>query len=244
MNRRPDSSTSAPVLPSLPARIVGVLLSPRETFAAVSSTPRWLGMLAATVIVAAACQGLFLSTEVGRQAFVDQQVTSREGLGIQVSDEAYAQIERLAAYAAYIQIGGAVVGIPVVTCAAAGLLFGVFGGLLGGQATYRQTLAVVAHSGAVSIVQQLFVTPLNYLRESMSSPANLSVFFPMLDEGSFLASLLGTVELFTVWWVLVLAIGLGVLYRRPTAPIAWGLFAVYAVVAVAVAAVKAALGGA
>lgn len=36
MSRTPDSSTSAPVLPSLPARIVGVLLSPRETFAAVS----------------------------------------------------------------------------------------------------------------------------------------------------------------------------------------------------------------
>lgn len=244
MSRTADSSTPAPRLPSLPARIVGVLLSPRETFAAVSATPRWFGMLATTVIVVAACQGLFLSTEVGQQAFVDQQVSSREGLGLQVSDEAYAQIERLARYAVYIQIGGALVGVPVVTFAAAGLLFGVFGGLLGGQATYRQTLAVVAHSGAVSIAQQLFVTPINYLRESMSSPANLSVFFPMLDEGGFLASLLGTIELFTVWWVLLLAIGLAVLYRRRTGPIAGALFAVYAVIAVAVAAVRAALGGA
>jgi hypothetical protein len=244
MSGSPDLGAPAPLLPSLPARIVGILLSPRQTFAAVSATPRWLGMLATTVLVVAVCQGVFLSSEVGRQAFVDQQVTSREGLGIQVSDEAYAQIERLAGYAVYIQAGVALVGIPIVTCLIAGILFAVFGGLLGGQATYRQTLAVVAHSGAVSIVQQLFVTPLNYARESMSNPTNLSVFFPMLEEGGFLASLLGTIELFTVWWVLVLAIGLGVLYRRPTAPIAWGLFAVYAVVAVAVAAVKAAFGGA
>lgn len=244
MRGSPDLGVPASLLPSLPARIVGILLSPRETFAAVSATPRWVGMLATTAFVVAVCQGLFLSTEVGRQAFVDQQVTSREGLGIQVSDEAYAQLERLADYAVYIQAGGALVVMPVVTFVTAGILFAVFGGLLGGQATYRQTLAVVAHSGAVSIVQQLFITPLNYVRESMSNPANLSVFFPMLEEGGFLASLLGTIELFTVWWVLVLAIGLGVLYRKRTAPIAWGLFAVYAVVAVAVAAVKAALGGA
>ena len=47
----------------------------------------------------------------------------------------------------------------------------------------------------------------------MSSATNLAVFLPMLDESSFLAKLLGTIDLFLVWWVVVLAIGLGVLYQ-------------------------------
>ena len=79
---------------------------------------------------------------------------------------------------------------------------------------------------AVTVVQQVFVTPLNFVRESMSSATNLSVFLPMLDESSFLAKFFGTIDLFLIWWVVVLSIGLGVLYRRKTGPIAVGLFVV------------------
>ena len=39
------------------------------------------------------------------------------------------------------------------------------------------------------------------------------------------------IDLFIVWWVIVLAIGLGVLYRRRTQPIAITLFGVYTVIA-------------
>jgi uncharacterized membrane-anchored protein len=52
------------------------------------------------------------------------------------------------------------------------------------------------------------------------------------------------VDLFVIWWVFVLAIGLAVLYRRRTQPIALGLFSVYAVIAVVVAAIMSRMGGA
>lgn len=236
-------SAVAPTLPSLPARIVGVLTSPREMFTKVAATPRWFGMLAVSLAVTVAAGWWFLGTEVGRQALLDQQVASMEGFGVQVSDAQYEQLQGRLKYAQYFQAGGALIGGPIVTFVMAGLLFGVFSGLLGGNGTYKQVLAVLTHSGAVNIVQQLFVTPLNYVRESMSSPTNLSVFFPMLEEGSFLASFLGTIDLFIVWWVVVLAIGLSVLYRRKTGPVVMGLFGVYAVIALAIAAIKAALGG-
>jgi hypothetical protein len=51
------------------------------------------------------------------------------------------------------------------------------------------------------------------------------------------------IDLFWVWWLLVLAIGLGVLYRRRTQPIAVGLFGVYVVIIVGIAAVMSACGG-
>ena len=57
----------------------------------------------------------------------------------------------------------------------------------------------------------LFTGPLNYFRGSMSSATNLSVVLPMIDEHSFLGRLLGMIDLFMVWWVVVLAIGLACL---------------------------------
>ncbi len=89
----------------------------------------------------------------------------------------------------------------------------------------------------------LFTGPLNYFRESMTSATSLSVLLPMLPDGSFAARLAGMVDLFVIWWIIVLAIGLAVLYRRRTQPIALSLFGVYAVIAVGIAAVRAALGG-
>jgi hypothetical protein len=76
----------------------------------------------------------------------------------------------------------------------------------------------------------------------MSSATNLAVFLPMIDEQSFLGRLLGMVDLFIIWWVVTLAIGLGVLYRRKTGPIAIGLFAVYLVIILCFAAIMSAFG--
>ena len=56
-----------------------------------------------------------------------------------------------------------------------------------------------------------------------------------------MARLLGSIDLFQIWATVSLAIGLGVLYKRRTAPIATSLFIVYFVIVAAVAAVRSAL---
>jgi hypothetical protein len=226
------------------ARFWGILTSPRETFAGVAATPKWFGMMALVILVTVACTGGFLFTPVGQQAWLDQAVRSTESFGGTVSDEQYAGMEKMAKYAAPLAAVQVAIFSPVITLVFAGILFAVFSAALGGVGTFKQLFAVVVHAGAVTVVQQVFVTPLNYVRESMSSATNLSVFLPMLDESSFVAKFLGTIDLFLIWWVVVLAIGLGVLYKRKTGPIAIGLFVVYGIIAVIIAAVTSGRAGA
>jgi hypothetical protein len=85
---------------------------------------------------------------------------------------------------------------------------------------------------------------LNYARELMSSPTTLAAFFPFLDEMTFMARLLGGIDLFLIWTFINLAIGVGVLYKRKTAPIAIGMLAIYVSIVLIVAAVRTALSGA
>jgi hypothetical protein len=131
---------------------------------------------------------------------------------------------------------------PVVSVVIAGILWGVFAVLMGGQATFKQVFAVYVHSTVISAAGQLFTGPLNYFRGAMSSATNLSVLLPMVDEKSFIGRLLGMIDLFIIWWFVLLAIGLGVLYRRRTQPIAIGLFGLYAVIIVLLAVVMSAFG--
>ena len=234
-------SESAPR--SLPVRLLGELTSPGETFRNLAQHPRWLDMLLLITFVVAALQFWFLSTEAGRHALLDQQVRQMESFGMTVGDEQYAQMQQGLPMARYFATGATLVFSPLMTVIIAGVLFAVFNAGLGGNARFRQVFSIVTHAGVVILLQNLFLAPLNYARESMSSATNLAVFLPMLDEGSLAARFLGMIDLFFIWWIVVLAIGLGVLYKRRTQPIAAGLLVVYVLIAAVVALVMRAFAG-
>src|SRR3954464_12622686 len=99
------SATSAK---SLPARIAGVIFSPRATYADVAARPQWAAMFVVVYLVSAAMATAFMSTEVGRAAVVDQQITQAESYGRQVGE---AQIDRLEAVSKY--LGVRAPGIPL-----------------------------------------------------------------------------------------------------------------------------------
>jgi Yip1-like protein len=229
---------------SLPTRLAGVLFSPRATYADVAARPRVLGALTFVVLAGVVGVFLFMSTDVGQNAFVDQQVQQRESFGRPLNDAQYQQLERMAPYAGYVGAAFQLVSVPLLGAAIAGIALALFNAVLGGDATFKQVFAIVAHSGVVLTLSQLFGLPLAYARQTLSGATNLGVLMPFLDESSFAARLLGAIDLFIVWWIVSLAIGLGVLFRRRTGPIATTMLLVYVVIGVVIAAVKTAMSGA
>jgi hypothetical protein len=224
--------------------MVGVIFSPGETYRSIAAYPRVLAVLAITTIVMAAAVFAFLSTEVGLNASLDQQMQVIESLRINLPDEVYDQMEARAPMARYYAAGGILVTSPVICAVVSGIILLIFNVVLGGDATFKQAYAIVAHSQVLLVVQQFFILPLNYVRETMTSGTTLAVFAPMLDEMSFFARLLGWIDLFRVWWLVNLAIGAAVLYKRKSGPIAWTLLGLYVVFALIVAAVLTAFAGA
>jgi hypothetical protein len=229
---------------SLPARIIGVLTAPRATYADVAARPRWAGIMAFVIVVGAGATFAFLSTEVGKHAMLDQQLRMMESFGVKLNDAAYQKMEQGVDTARYTGPIFQAIFLPLLALIVAGLAILVFNAILGGSAAFKQVYAIVAHSGVVITVAGLFGLPLAYVRETMSSSTSLAVFLPFLDESSFAARFLGAIDLFQIWWLVSLAIGLGVLYRRRTGPIAVSLIGVYVTIGLIVAAVKTALSGA
>ena len=223
------------------ARIAGVFFSPRATFAEVAARPRWFGVLAFTSIVVAGGFFVLLSTDVGKTAVLDQQAQFLESFGVKLNDEAYERMAASVDQARFRTPVLQVIAIPVVLVAVSGLLLGIFNALLGGDARFKQVFAIMAHSSVITALQNVFSLPLDYARETLSSPTTLHVLMPFVDEGTFLGKLLGMIDLFQIWATITLAIGLGVLYKRRTTPIAIGLFIVYFVIVAAIAAVRSAL---
>lgn len=242
-------ATPPPTTPAaskgLLSRAFGIVLSPKATYAAIVARPRVLGAMLLVIFISCAGTFALLSTEVGQNAALDQQIQQRESFGQPpLTDAQYAQMERFLPYFKYIGVASVAFSLVLIFLVCAGLLFAVFNAILGGDATFKQVLALVVHSGFVFSVSTFFSLPLNYARESLTSATNLSVFVPFLEETSFVSRFLGALDLFFIWWILNLAIGLGVLYKRRTGPIGVGLFMVYVVIALVIASVRVMLSGA
>lgn len=235
------ASGTTPAPASLLSRFVGIITAPRATFERVVAHPRWFGMLALTCLVLALLVGGFLFTQTGQDAWLDA-ATSSPWTG-EVSDQQYESMQRMAGFAGYLAVGQMLIFIPLFYVLVAGILYAVFNAAMGGNATFKQVYSVVVHTGPIGVLAQLVTVPLNYARGVMSSATNLSVLLPMVDETSFLGRLMGMIDIFIIWQLIVLAIGLAVLYKRRTQGIAAGLFVVYAVIAVGLAAVLSSFGG-
>jgi Yip1 domain len=227
-----------------PARILGVIFTPRAAYADVAARPAWLGAMLVVLVLTGGSTFAFLSTEIGRNAMLDQQRQTMESFGVKLNEQAMQRMEQGAARAPYFAVISQAVFLPVAALAVAGIALAVFNAILGGDARFKQVYAIVVFSGVILALGAIFVLPLDYARETMSSPTTLSVFLPFLEENSFLARFLGSIDLIRVWWFVSLSIGLAVLYKKRTGPIAVTLLVVYAVIALVVAAIQSALSGA
>jgi hypothetical protein len=225
---------ASPASKSLVSRFVGVIVAPRATYESIVAHPKWFGMLALSAVAIAVLVGGFLSTTAGQEAWFDA-ASNRPGI-----DEQQLQgMQKIAPYVGYITVAVMLVMMPLLIVAVSGILFAIFNAALGGNATFKQVLAVVAHAGPIGVLAQLFTVPLNYARGTMTSGTNLYVLVQsFMDDQTFAGKLLGMIDIFIVWQLIVLSMGLAVLYRRRTQPIATTLLGLYAVIAVIVAFVR------
>lgn len=227
---------------SLLARMAGVVVSPRATFDAMARVPRVGAVLLVTFAATWLCTALLLQTEVGQLALVDQWERTALAFGQAIGDAEYAALQDAARNSIAYAAATALASGPGLAAAMAALLWVTFN--RGGRsATYRQLLAVTAHAGVILAIRQVIAAPISYGRETLASPTTMSVFFTMLDEASPLARFLGVIDVFIIWWLIVLAVGVSVLYRRPAGGLAVVFASVYLGFAAVLAAIMAVLGG-
>lgn len=223
-------------------RLIGMVRSPRATLERVIQQPRTLDLAVLVVAISAACTAGYLSTHVGQLAGLDQQVRQLEAFGVEVTDDRYAQLRHLAPYRSAVSAATIVLGWPLAWVVLAWIVKWI-GDRVRAAVSYAQVLAVVVHASAILAVRSIVALPVNYARESLGGATSLTLLMPAFGESTFPARLFGALDVFVLWWIALMAIGLGKLYERPTVSIARWLVGAYAAVAIALAVVQALRGG-
>jgi hypothetical protein len=217
--------------------------SPRETLTNAAANPRSLDLALLVLAIAATCSAGFLMTRVGQLAALDQQVRQLESFGAVITDDRYVELRRLVPYRPLISAALIVVGWPLFWVASARVVQWIGNRAGRGEPEFRKVLSVVVHASAILAVRALVSLPIDYARESLGGATSLAIVLPSFGESTFPARLVGAVDIFIVWWVVLMAMGLGILYQTRTLPIARWLFGAYAGGAAALALTQALRGG-
>ena len=205
--------------------LTGVLFRPRHTMATAVTHPRvatpWLFVMALWLLPAA----WLLSTPVGRQALVDEHVRITEAFVGSVSDAQYATLQQTPPFTSYLT-GTRLLLLPLVTLLVA---VGLAQTARFQQATlpWVAALSVSVQASLVLGIQQAVITPLMFLRESVTNMTNLATVLPGIEDGSLPARLFGSIDMVALWWGALLAFGLSAATGRPARQYAGPMLALY-----------------
>lgn len=217
-------------------RVIGALISPEKTFRSIAERPTWVVPLLLLVLLSLGV-GLVMQQRVDQGELVKYQM---EKMGVDLGKEQLEKIESEAENQSTLRrtLGFAGGGVAVVAgYFLLAALFLITFRLTGSEINFWRSLAVMVHGLLPHGVAALLNIPLALSRteispeEMMSGGLLTSSLRPLAPEGSpVLASLLGNLDFFTIWSVVLLILGYRAAARVSTSTattvvlVLWGLW--------------------
>jgi len=187
--------------------LVGAIASPAKTFASIDRRPTWLLALVLLALLGAAAVWSLYS-KVDASEFMSYLEARGQALPPSVSGEQILGWTRVSSV-----VGAAIFG-PVTYVAVAGLFLMLFR-MGGGTLDFKRSLSVTVHGFLPFGIAALVGLGLAAVRETISMreiesgglvPSNLAAFLGE-DAGAVVRAVASSVDLFSVWCIVLLAMG-------------------------------------
>jgi hypothetical protein len=214
-NMQPDSLAATELRPAGMgefSRITGVFFEPGKTFADIAARPRWLPPLALILIVSMAFMIVY-SQRGGWLVMMQQQIANSPRTAQMTPEQRDQAIEmgvKYASLAAYVTP----ILIPVSFLIVAGVLTLITAGILSAPVKFSQVFAIVCYANLTGVVKGLLLLAVLLMKNisdfDIKNPfmSNPGYFMDPKTGSKFLYSLAGSVDLFSLWIVFLIAVGL------------------------------------
>lgn len=194
------------------SKILNIFFEPKKVFESLKITPTWLLPF---IIVALLGMGFYYYT----YPFIMNQEVERIKDNEKIPDEQKQVIIEKMTEADHPPIWllpfAPAVSLVVFAILSA-VLFFVFNVLLGGDSTFRRVFSVYAYSSLIAIPSMMVKFPLIMLKEDLNVQTSLALLLSADNKDTFLYRILSGFDVFTLWQVILISIGMGVLYRYTT----------------------------
>jgi len=157
-----------------------------------------------------------LATEAGYDAAVER-IQNNSRLSEEQKTEFY---ERIDDQMSGPQITGWIfsfLGNPITVFFMALIVLLVGNAFMGGSAKYGQVLNITAWAYMIIILESIVKIPLMLSKWSLEVYTGLGV-LGIGEKGSFINSLFASIDIFAIWRIVLIAIGMGIIYNKKTKP--------------------------
>lgn len=216
------SSTAAEAQPepmSEPARLAAVFFDPKRAFADIAARPRWWAPFLITIVVALAFVALY-SQRIGWEYYLERALESNPRMESLSAEQRQRIVEQQAGLVAAFGYVGAVAGSAVSLLVIAGVLLFASNLLLGAAATFRQTFAVACYGSLPNVLAGLLGILMMFLKHpedfDLENPTafNIGAYLDPAATPKWLVAAAGSIDLFSIWVILLLALGIRSVGRK------------------------------
>lgn len=194
------------------AKIINIFFEPRKVFESLKIKPTWLVPF---IIVALLGLGFFYYTF---PYMVDQQVErirDNERIPEQQKEMIIERMKESSHPPAW-QLAIAPAGTLVALVIVSAVLFFAFNVLMGGDSSFRRVFSVYCYSALIAIPAMIVKFPLIMSKGNLNVQTSLALLLSPDAKDSFLYKVFSSFDVFTVWQVILVSMGLGVMYRHST----------------------------
>jgi hypothetical protein len=192
-------------------RIIGSFYSPKQTFADIAQRPSWVAPLLLMVILGTAV-GAMLNAKMNWGDYIRQQAEKNSRFAQLSEEQKESALGSQIKYAKYFSYSIGILNTPVILLLFALIYWGAFNLFCGANLRYGASFGITAHAFlplAIQSVLALIILPLKSYGDV--DPQNLVATnvgaFLSDDAPKWLASLGGSLDLFWLWFMALVAIG-------------------------------------
>lgn len=211
---------------SIGSKLVAVFTSPKKAFEAIAEKPDWLAPLILSILIGILVT-LVVYPSVIKPFIVEKAMEQMRDQGVP-EDRIEKAMDFISGPKMFIiTFAQGVIATPILLLILSGILFGAFS-LFGGQARFVQVFSAVAYSGLITSLGGIVKGMLMWTQHSIYVGTSLALLLSEDMSKTFLYRLLGHFDLFPLWQIWVLGVGLAVIYRWKTSKAAGIVFLLWA----------------
>ncbi len=205
----PSPEPAAPV--SSIGRIFGVFFSPKATFESIAKRPTWLAPLILLCLVQLALTAAF-TQRVGWRGFMQKKLENNSRVQQMTPEQQENLLDRQAKIAPIFAYAVAIVGPFAGAVIVAAVYLAVFNLLCGANIKFTTSVGIVAYAWMPAVVAILLGILIVFLKDPSTVDlqhliASNAGAFVSDDSPKWLGVLLGSLDIFVIWTLLLLAAG-------------------------------------
>ncbi len=199
-------------------RIFGVLFSPKPTFEDIARKPNWILPVVISTIISLVIVTV-MNQRVDWRDYISQQIEKNPQAAQMTPEQKARQLDISTKITTYVVYGVGVLGSVLFTVIVGGIMMLAYNLLSGAGASYSQSIAIAAHSLMVGIISApifllvLLLRPKGTIDPENPVATNLAAFLPE-DSAKWLLALCKSIDIFTIWTLILIAIGFAAVNPR------------------------------